>query len=237
MFVLTSCRPAVSAAVRWPVLTPLKRKGKSHLKLLNLCLCWRLGFYHPNFFWLNSALISPFFNTFILKSCPCLQTTLLCSGSREQVEESPGRWMFVLAIRTHLNIWTVCFSGGVDSDGPPKKLFVAGVTDPAHRSSYTIRWVPPETHDPLTSSPTWNLILVLRPPQCLSVDGEFSSCRRGQPTAPPTVFVSTPFLHPIHVPPAPWTLMSCHCGSLATSRRNIHLHRTLLLTNQLPASL
>ncbi|XP_013856010.1 protein FAM122A [Austrofundulus limnaeus] len=47
-------RPAVSAAVRWPVLTPLKRKG------------------------------------------------------------------------------------GVDSDGPPKKLFVAGVTDPAHRSSYTI---------------------------------------------------------------------------------------------------
>ncbi|XP_017259614.1 protein FAM122A isoform X2 [Kryptolebias marmoratus] len=28
--------------------------------------------------------------------------------------------------------------GGVDSDGPPKKLFVAGVTDPAHRSSYTI---------------------------------------------------------------------------------------------------
>ncbi|KAM4546983.1 P2R1A-PPP2R2A-interacting phosphatase regulator 1 isoform 2-T2 [Fundulus diaphanus] len=29
--------------------------------------------------------------------------------------------------------------GGVDSDGPPKKLFVAGVTDPAHRSSsYTV---------------------------------------------------------------------------------------------------
>ncbi|KAM9728704.1 P2R1A-PPP2R2A-interacting phosphatase regulator 1 [Menidia menidia] len=28
--------------------------------------------------------------------------------------------------------------GGVDSDGPPKKLFVAGVTDPAHRSSYTL---------------------------------------------------------------------------------------------------
>ncbi|XP_034033494.1 protein FAM122A isoform X1 [Thalassophryne amazonica] len=25
--------------------------------------------------------------------------------------------------------------GGVDSDGPPKKLFVAGVTDPAHHSS------------------------------------------------------------------------------------------------------
>lgn len=30
-------------------------------------------------------------------------------------------------------------SGGVESDGPPKKLFVAGVTDPAHRSSYTVR--------------------------------------------------------------------------------------------------
>ncbi|XP_015254766.1 protein FAM122A isoform X2 [Cyprinodon tularosa] len=29
--------------------------------------------------------------------------------------------------------------GGVDSDGPPKKLFVAGVTDPSHRSSsYTV---------------------------------------------------------------------------------------------------
>ncbi|XP_054902841.1 P2R1A-PPP2R2A-interacting phosphatase regulator 1 [Poeciliopsis prolifica] len=29
--------------------------------------------------------------------------------------------------------------GGVDSDGPPKKLFVAGVMDPAHRgSSYTV---------------------------------------------------------------------------------------------------
>ncbi|KAM7373879.1 hypothetical protein PAMP_006569 [Pampus punctatissimus] len=29
-------------------------------------------------------------------------------------------------------------SGGAESDGPPKKLFVAGVTDPAHRSSYTV---------------------------------------------------------------------------------------------------
>ncbi|XP_053297249.1 P2R1A-PPP2R2A-interacting phosphatase regulator 1 isoform X1 [Pleuronectes platessa] len=28
--------------------------------------------------------------------------------------------------------------GGVESDGPPKKLFVAGITDPAHRSSYTV---------------------------------------------------------------------------------------------------
>lgn len=28
--------------------------------------------------------------------------------------------------------------GGVESDGPPKKLFVAGVTDPAHRSSYMV---------------------------------------------------------------------------------------------------
>ncbi|XP_069001782.1 P2R1A-PPP2R2A-interacting phosphatase regulator 1 isoform X1 [Embiotoca jacksoni] len=28
--------------------------------------------------------------------------------------------------------------GGVESDGPPKKLFVAGVTDPTHRSSYTV---------------------------------------------------------------------------------------------------
>lgn len=28
--------------------------------------------------------------------------------------------------------------GGVESDGPPKKLFVAGVTDPAHLTSYTV---------------------------------------------------------------------------------------------------
>ncbi|KAM3869062.1 P2R1A-PPP2R2A-interacting phosphatase regulator 1 [Diretmus argenteus] len=28
--------------------------------------------------------------------------------------------------------------GGAESDGPPKKLFVAGVTDPTHRSSYTV---------------------------------------------------------------------------------------------------
>ncbi|XP_005951042.1 protein FAM122A [Pundamilia nyererei] len=28
--------------------------------------------------------------------------------------------------------------GGVESDGPPKKLFVAGVTDPTHHSSYTV---------------------------------------------------------------------------------------------------
>ncbi|KAI7793275.1 P2R1A-PPP2R2A-interacting phosphatase regulator 1 [Triplophysa rosa] len=28
--------------------------------------------------------------------------------------------------------------GGVESDGPPKKLFVAGVTDPAHVTSYTV---------------------------------------------------------------------------------------------------
>lgn len=28
--------------------------------------------------------------------------------------------------------------GGVESDGPPKKLFVAGVTDPSHCTSYTV---------------------------------------------------------------------------------------------------
>ncbi|CAL8276938.1 unnamed protein product [Arctogadus glacialis] len=28
--------------------------------------------------------------------------------------------------------------GGVESDGPPKKLFVAGVTDPAHHNNYTV---------------------------------------------------------------------------------------------------
>uniref|UniRef100_A0A1A7X6C5 Family with sequence similarity 122B n=1 Tax=Iconisemion striatum TaxID=60296 RepID=A0A1A7X6C5_9TELE len=38
--------------------------------------------------------------------------------------------------------------GGVDSDGPPKKLFVAGVTDPTHRSSYTISVSQPSTDCP-----------------------------------------------------------------------------------------
>ncbi|XP_046869703.1 P2R1A-PPP2R2A-interacting phosphatase regulator 1 isoform X1 [Hypomesus transpacificus] len=28
--------------------------------------------------------------------------------------------------------------GGVESDGPPKKLFIAGVTDPTHSTSYTV---------------------------------------------------------------------------------------------------
>ncbi|KAA0703923.1 hypothetical protein E1301_Tti000433 [Triplophysa tibetana] len=32
----------------------------------------------------------------------------------------------------------VQLEGGVESDGPPKKLFVAGVTDPAHVTSYTV---------------------------------------------------------------------------------------------------
>lgn len=39
-----------------------------------------------------------------------------------------------------------CVSGGVESDGPPKKLFVAGVIDPASRSSYTLKWELPECH-------------------------------------------------------------------------------------------
>ncbi|XP_062393290.1 P2R1A-PPP2R2A-interacting phosphatase regulator 1 [Sardina pilchardus] len=34
--------------------------------------------------------------------------------------------------------------GGVESDGPPKKLFVAGVTEPAHVTSYTVSVSQPE---------------------------------------------------------------------------------------------
>ncbi|XP_047463604.1 P2R1A-PPP2R2A-interacting phosphatase regulator 1 [Mugil cephalus] len=36
--------------------------------------------------------------------------------------------------------------GGAESDGPPKKLFVAGVTDPTHRSGYKLS-VSPATAD------------------------------------------------------------------------------------------
>lgn len=49
--------------------------------------------------------------------------------------------------------------GGVESDGPPKKLFVAGVTDPAHRSSYTVSVSPPAGGASPQSSP-----LSLSPP-------------------------------------------------------------------------
>ncbi|XP_029374781.1 protein FAM122A [Echeneis naucrates] len=40
--------------------------------------------------------------------------------------------------------------GGAESDGPPKKLFVAGVTDPAHRSSYTVSVSPSAADSPPT---------------------------------------------------------------------------------------
>ncbi|TRZ03492.1 hypothetical protein DNTS_000507 [Danionella cerebrum] len=39
--------------------------------------------------------------------------------------------------RQCLLCWSAA-SCGVESDGPPKKLFVAGVTDPAHITSYTV---------------------------------------------------------------------------------------------------
>lgn len=43
--------------------------------------------------------------------------------------------------------------GGVESDGPPKKLFVAGVTEPSHRSSYTLSVSPPSDDSPPLSAP------------------------------------------------------------------------------------
>lgn len=49
----------------------------------------------------------------------------------------------------------LCLSGGVESDGPPKKLFVAGVTDPANRSSYTVRWGSPWTNSSHISIKLW----------------------------------------------------------------------------------
>lgn len=43
--------------------------------------------------------------------------------------------------------------GGVESDGPPKKLFVAGVTEPSHCSSYTLSVSPPSDDSPPLSAP------------------------------------------------------------------------------------
>nr|XP_046267300.1 P2R1A-PPP2R2A-interacting phosphatase regulator 1 isoform X2 [Scatophagus argus] len=40
--------------------------------------------------------------------------------------------------------------GGMESDGPPKKLFVAGVTDPSNRSSYTVSVSQAATDSPPT---------------------------------------------------------------------------------------
>ncbi|XP_078122496.1 uncharacterized protein LOC144527988 isoform X1 [Sander vitreus] len=56
--------------------------------------------------------------------------------------------------------------GGVESDGPPKKLFVAGVTDPAHRSSYTVSVSQSAADSPPTGgvSPPRSSCLSLSPP-------------------------------------------------------------------------
>ncbi|KAL0994346.1 hypothetical protein UPYG_G00120930 [Umbra pygmaea] len=62
--------------------------------------------------------------------------------------------------------------GGVECDGPPKKLFVAGVTDPAHRTSYTVS-VSQESAD--------------GPPGGVSVCG---LSPQGSPLSPPPSFTS-----------------------------------------------
>ncbi|TSK16147.1 hypothetical protein Baya_1018 [Bagarius yarrelli] len=58
-------------------------------------------------------------------------------------------------------------TGGVESDGPPKKLFVAGVTDPAHITSCTLSVSQsvdsPSSAVPVCSSPQ-NITLSLSPP-------------------------------------------------------------------------
>ncbi|XP_024122172.1 protein FAM122A isoform X1 [Oryzias melastigma] len=48
--------------------------------------------------------------------------------------------------------------GGVDSEGPPKKLFVAGVTDPTHCSSYTV-----SVSQTMTDSPAGGASIQPRP--------------------------------------------------------------------------
>ncbi|XP_026876734.2 protein FAM122A [Electrophorus electricus] len=53
--------------------------------------------------------------------------------------------------------------GGVESDGPPKKLFVAGVTDPAHITSCTVSVPQCVDSVPVCSSPQ-NSPLSLSPP-------------------------------------------------------------------------
>ncbi|XP_056140899.1 P2R1A-PPP2R2A-interacting phosphatase regulator 1 isoform X3 [Lampris incognitus] len=60
--------------------------------------------------------------------------------------------------------------GGVESDGPPKKLFVAGVTDPTHHTSYTVSVSQAGTDSPsggdvtLFSSPQGSPLSLSPPP-------------------------------------------------------------------------
>lgn len=44
------------------------------------------------------------------------------------------------------------------------------------------------------------------PPQCLSVSSRLPPCRRHQSSVQPSVPLSSPILHPLHLPPAPRTL-------------------------------
>ncbi|XP_022600428.1 protein FAM122A-like [Seriola dumerili] len=89
--------------------------------------------------------------------------------------------------------------GGVESDGPPKKLFVAGVTDPAHRSSYTVsalslqQTLHQQEASVLSSSP-----LSLSPPPTFTPSAPTSTLDTNPPPPTPT-------------PPQPDS-GPCHCG-------------------------
>ncbi|XP_033935644.1 P2R1A-PPP2R2A-interacting phosphatase regulator 1 isoform X2 [Pseudochaenichthys georgianus] len=54
--------------------------------------------------------------------------------------------------------------GGVESDGPPKKLFVAGVSDPPHRSSYTVSVSQSVVDSPTAVSPQSSPLSLSPPP-------------------------------------------------------------------------
>ncbi|KAG7224706.1 hypothetical protein INR49_030036, partial [Caranx melampygus] len=62
-----------------------------------------------------------------------LLVSYTCSLTHRPAVSSTVRWPALTPLKR---------KGGVESDGPPKKLFVAGVTDPAHRSSYTVSLQP-----------------------------------------------------------------------------------------------
>lgn len=64
--------------------------------------------------------------------------------------------------------------GGAESDGPPKKLFVAGVTDPALRSSYTV-----SVSQAVADSPPAGGVSPLSSPLCLSPPPSFTPSHPG----------------------------------------------------------
>lgn len=119
--------------------------------------------------------------------------------------------------------------GGVESDGPPKKLFVAGVTDPAHITSYTVsvsQSVDSSSGTPPAGSNTQALSLSPPPP--------FTS---HHPSIWAQVFITLQFrCCKMKTKLIPVFLLFCHCcccsfGALMRVSQLNHFWRKVLVTD------